>query len=100
MFLYAKAEMLRNITIPFIMMLSKKKVNKEGKKLKREEVKKLCDQLLGTSDVAEFTGIDRRVIAVYKNRPTFPNPICYIGLRPVWFKPDIEKWLKTRRKHK
>lgn len=68
--------------------------------MKREDVKKLCGQLLGTSDVAEFTGIDRRVIAVYKNRPTFPNPICYIGLRPVWFKPDIEKWLKTRRKLK
>lgn len=80
-------------------MLSKKTV-KEDKTLKREDAKKLCGQLLGTSDVAKFTGIDRRIIAVYKNRPTFPDPICYIGLRPVWFKPDIEKWLKTRRKYK
>lgn len=73
---------------------------KEEKTLKREDAKKLCDQLLGTSDVAEFTGINRRVIAVYKNRPTFPKPICHIGLRPVWFKPDIEEWLKNRRKLK
>lgn len=66
----------------------------------REEAKKICGLLLGTTDVAEYTGIDRKTIAVYKTRSTFPRPICYIGLRPVWFKPDIDHWLKTRRRLK
>ena len=49
--------------------------------------------VLGTAELAEFLGWDRRKVAVYHGRGLLPAPLAELACGPVWQRDDIERWM-------
>lgn len=54
---------------------------------------------LGTSEVAEILGWDRRKVSVYYGRGKLPKPVALLKSGPVWAKEDIEQFKKEVEKN-
>lgn len=53
-------------------------------------------ELVGTAEIAERLGWDRRKVAVYVGRGLFPPPVVELRMGPVWLWPDVEKVARER----
>lgn len=54
-------------------------------------------RFLGVTEVGKLLGWDRRKVAVYRNRGYLPEPVAYVGNRPLWTEDQI-KPIKDRLK--
>lgn len=52
--------------------------------------------MLTIADIADMTGVAPDTIAAYRYRGYLPEPQAVIGRTPVWSRPIIRHWLKTR----
>lgn len=60
---------------------------------KRPKIPPLC----GTKEVAEILGITRYNVPNTRKTKGFPDPITYIGTRPVWLQSDIIAYKEKRK---
>lgn len=57
--------------------------------------------LVGTAEVCQILGLsDGRVAQLFKEDPTFPEPVTRVRATPLWLAPEIEHWKATRVKKK
>lgn len=49
--------------------------------------------ILGTAELAELIGWDRRKVAVYHGRGLLPVPMAELACGPLWWRADIERWM-------
>lgn len=53
--------------------------------------------LVGVAEAAELLGWDRRRVATYVDRGTFPEPVARLACGQVWRRDDVEAFGATRR---
>jgi hypothetical protein len=53
--------------------------------------------LLGVDGVAQVLGVTTASVRSYLARGQMPAPVARIGGSPVWSRPQIERWVPTRR---
>ncbi len=57
------------------------------------------ETLVGVAEVAEIAKVTSSAICNWQRRyPDFPRPIAKLHLGPVWYRKDIERWLKEKPK--
>ena len=50
--------------------------------------------LVGYIEIAQRAGVHRAVVTVWRRRhEDFPAPVAELKVGPVWWWPDVEKWL-------
>lgn len=58
-----------------------------------------ADQLVGLTEIAERANTTPGTVRSWKNRPLgFPAPVVELATGPVWFWPDVEKWIGDRKR--
>jgi hypothetical protein len=64
--------------------------------LEKEQVKELLSnlQLMNSAEVARYIGWSVNKVSVYNERGILPEPVCFIGGRPIWTKEEIESFKK------
>jgi hypothetical protein len=65
-------------------------------RLDKEEVKELLSklQLMNSAEVARAIGWSVNKVSVYNERGILPDPVCFIGGRPIWTNEQIESFKK------
>lgn len=53
--------------------------------------------LVGVAEAADLLGWDRRRVATYVDRGTFPEPVARLACGQVWRRDDVEAFGATRR---
>ena len=56
--------------------------------------RRLKQELMGTSEVAEFLGVTNQRVDQLARRPDFPNPIAVLAAGRIWNHADIEAWAR------
>lgn len=59
--------------------------------------------LVGMAEIAEMVegGISTQAILNWRNRyPSFPKPIVVLRMGPIFYRPDIQKWLDKKEEKK
>ena len=56
--------------------------------------------LVGVAEAADLLGWDRRRVATYVDRGTFPEPVARLACGQVWRRDDVEVFASTRRTRK
>lgn len=54
-------------------------------------------ELVGVTEAAALLGWDRRRVATYVERGSFPEPVAHLSSGRVWRRADIEAFGETRR---
>lgn len=54
-------------------------------------------KLYGLAEVAKTAGIDKRVLAVWRQRGKLPEPTAELASGPVWSARVIEPWIEAQR---
>lgn len=53
------------------------------------------EKLAGVAEVAEFCGVSRQAVSNWQTRGVgLPAPVCELDCGPIYYLPDIEKWLR------
>lgn len=58
------------------------------------------DPILGTAELAELLGWDRRKVAVYHGRGHLPKPWAQLASGPIWRRADIDAYLEPSKSKK
>jgi predicted DNA-binding transcriptional regulator AlpA len=56
--------------------------------------------LLGSKEVASMLGVRETSIPGYRKLKNFPEPIVYIGGRPIWWEEEILQYISCREKRR
>lgn len=52
--------------------------------------------LVGLTEIAQRAGVQKAAVSMWKIRhESFPEPVADLRCGPVWWWPDVEKWLKS-----
>lgn len=64
--------------------------------MNEKEIKELIEKfdLINSMEVAVILGWSIGKVSVYAQRGKLPDPIAYIGGRPIWARSQIEKFIK------
>jgi chromosome partitioning protein len=55
-------------------------------------------ELVGINEIADMAGVSRQVVSNWRARfPTFPHPVAELRSGPVFSRPQVRAWLRTRR---
>lgn len=52
--------------------------------------------MLTTADIADLMGVAPDTVAAYRHRGYLPEPQATVGRTPVWSRPVMDHWIKTR----
>lgn len=61
-------------------------------------VVEVVPELVGVTEAAALLGWDRRRVATYIERGTFPEPLAHLASGRVWRRADVESFMAARRK--
>lgn len=59
----------------------------------------LTPELVGVSEAAALLGWDRRRVATYVGRGSFPAPVATLASGRVWRREDVEAFGRDRARH-
>lgn len=51
-----------------------------------------CPDLLGTEEIAELLGVERRTVNAWRTRGRLLDPCAVISQVPVWTRPSVVAW--------
>lgn len=51
--------------------------------------------VVGLAEVAELLAVSKRTATRYAARTDFPRPAAKLAMGPVWFKADVEEWMRA-----
>lgn len=57
----------------------------------REELLARREELFGVSEVADYYGVSKQVIANWQVRGKLPLPIVKLKMGPIWYKSQLKK---------
>lgn len=69
-----------------------------------ERARRAADELqaaggvVGQADLANRWGISNAAVAVHTKRPDFPEPVAFVGTRPLWLAAEVDLYRHTPRK--
>ena len=63
-------------------------------------VVEVTPDLVGVSEAAAILGWDRRRVATYLSRGTFPSPLASLASGRVWRRDDVEAFARDRARRK
>jgi predicted DNA-binding transcriptional regulator AlpA len=55
---------------------------------------RLKQQLMGTSEIAEFLGVTNQRVDQLARRPGFPEPVAVLAAGRIWSRSHIEAWAR------
>lgn len=61
-----------------------------------DKVRSILGDLVTMKDFAAEAGVADSTIQAYKTRGYLPEPVGQVGVQPVWLRPQLDQWLRSR----
>jgi predicted DNA-binding transcriptional regulator AlpA len=68
--------------------------------MSRKSKEPVIPPLCGVTEVARLLGVERTTIPSMRKLKSFPEPITFIGNRPVWLESEMIIYKEEREKNK